>query len=311
MTERQPRGNPSEHPAPVPERLVVDAGQERLAGLVATLEQGIERILGSEGFAAYLRVMARFPTYSATNAALILVQRPEATRVAGYRAWQALDRQVRKGERGIKIFVPYRRRALVAHETTEDGEDEHTHGQPQGPGMERVSGFGVGTVFDVAQTEGEPLPASPTIQELDGTSEIGEAIDRRLSRFLLDEGLRLTTEDTGRARGYYAPEGRLIALSDRLTGDQQAKTLTHEAAHYLADHRGRIDRDDAETVAESSAFVVLAHFGIDTGGYTFPYVATWAKDKAVLRRNLAEVQQVASRLIGAIEGTPVEGEETP
>lgn len=123
-----------------------------------------------------------------------------------------------------------------------------------------------------------------------------------MAHFLLDEGLRLTKEDTGEARGYYRPSDRLIAISDRLTGDQQTKTLVHEAAHYLADHRGRIDPADAETVAESSAFVVLAHFGIDTGSYSFPYVATWAQDTRVLKRNLVEIRRVASRLIGAIEG---------
>lgn len=86
-----------------------------------------------------------------------------------------------------------------------------------------------------------------------------------------------------------------------LRGDQRTKTLMHEAAHFLADHRGQVTREDAETVAESSAFVVLAHYGIDTGRYSFPYVARWAEDKAVLRRNLTEVQGVAAGLIGGID----------
>jgi hypothetical protein len=76
----------------------------------------------------------------------------------------------------------------------------------------------------------------------------------------------------------------------------------HEAAHYVADHRGNIDRRDAETVAEGAAFVVLAHHGLDTSGYSFPYLATWAQDVGVLKRNLAAIQQTANLLIGAIAG---------
>jgi len=90
-------------------------------------------------------------------------------------------------------------------------------------------------------------------------------------------------------------------VSDRLSGDQRTKALVHEAAHWLADHRGSVVRSGAETVAESSAFVVLGHFGIDAGAYTFPYVAHWAQDKAVLKRNLTEVQGVAAGLIAGIE----------
>ena len=94
---------------------------------------------------------------------------------------------------------------------------------------------------------------------------------------------------------------RLIAVSDRLSGDQRTKTLVHEPAHWLADHRGSVAQSDAETVAESSAFVVLARYGIDAGAYSFPYVARWAEEKVVLRRNLTEVQGIAARLIAGIE----------
>ncbi len=153
------------------------------------------------------------------------------------------------------------------------------------------------------------MPEPPAAQALNGESEAGTQVDWRLSRFLIEEGVRLSSEDTGHANGYYRPADCLIALSDRLEGDQRTKTLVHEAAHYLADHRGTVTREDAETVAESSAFVVLAHYGIDTGSYSFPYVARWAKDKAVLRRNLAEVQGVAVGLIAGIEDAGL-GEQT-
>lgn len=108
----------------------------------------------SEGFEHYLRTMARFHTYSANNVAMILAQRPEKTRVAGYRAWQSLGNQVRKGERGIVVFVPHCRRVpkeMEAEERTEEGEPA------QGDTPSVVTGFGLGAVFDVAQTDGEAL----------------------------------------------------------------------------------------------------------------------------------------------------------
>lgn len=271
--------------------------QEKLTEAMVLLERGIDGILDSEGFANYLKTMARFHTYSFNNVALIVAQRPEATRVAGYKAWQALGRQVRKGEKGLIVFVPHRKRV---RESPDESQEQSAGEQGTAP-AHTITGFGLGSVFDIAQTEGEPLPEPPAAQALAGESETGTQVDRRLARFLIEEGVRLSQGDTGWANGYYRPEDRLIVLSDRLHGDQRTKTLVHEAAHYLADHRGQVTREDAETVAESSAFVVLSHFGIDTGSYTFPYVAHWAQDKAVLRRNLTEVQGVAAGLIAGIE----------
>lgn len=277
--------------------------QEKLSEAMSLLERGIEGILDSEGFANYLRTMARFHTYSFNNVALIVAQRPEATRVAGYKSWQALGRQVRKGEKGLIVFVPHRKRVREGLET--DQQAQQAAGEQATAQAHTITGFGLGRVFDIAQTEGEPLPEPPAAQALngEGESEIGTRIDRRLSGFLIEEGVRLSSEDTGRANGYYRPADRFIAISNQLSGDQRTKTLVHEAAHYLADHRGTVTREDAETVAESSAFVVLAHYGIDAGSYSFPYVARWAQDKAVLRRNLSEVQGVAAGLIAGIEET--------
>jgi len=270
---------------------------------MALLERGIEGILDSEGFAAYLKTMARFHTYSFRNVLMILAQRPEATQVAGYKTWQTLGRQVQKGEKGIVIFVPHKKRL---RESLDMPNDERPAGEAEQP-THVVTGYGLGRVFDVAQTTGEPLPEAPEPINLNGESETGTRIDRRLSRFLIEDGVRLSVEDTGRANGYYRPAQRLIALSDRLTGDQRVKTLVHEAAHYLADHRGQVTREDAETVAESSAFVVLAHYGIRSDSYSFPYVARWAEDTAVLKRNLAEVQGVAAGLIAGIEDQGMRG----
>ncbi|CAN5555516.1 hypothetical protein BH23CHL5_BH23CHL5_06030 [soil metagenome] len=107
------------------------------------------------------------------------------------------------------------------------------------------------------------------MQEIAGTSDLGRAIDLRLSHWLIEKGLTLTKEEPGRDRGYYRPATKTIALSKQGSGDQQTKTLVHEAAHYLADHRGQVTRRDAETLVEVSAFMVLTHFALDTSGYSF------------------------------------------
>jgi hypothetical protein len=274
----------------------------RRADLVATLERGVAQLVTSEGFRAYLRTQATFHAYSFGNVLLIAAQSPEATLVNSYKRWQTLGRQVRKGEKGIAIFVPYKR-------TETDPET----GLP----VETVTGFGVGHVWDVAQTDGEPLPAPPPIAEDASSSGVARELNLRLSRWLIGEGLRLESKEfPGHAAGFYHPTKRQIVVRRSVIADedgseqplvdplnvQKTKTLVHEAAHYVADHRGHVDRRDAETVAEGAAFVVLAHHGLDTAGYSFPYLATWARDVAVLKRNLAAIQQAANHLITAIAG---------
>jgi antirestriction protein ArdC len=263
--------------------------------VLQTLEQGIEAILTSDGYRQYLDTMSRFHGYSFNNCLLIMAQRPEATMVAGFNRWKEMGRFVRKGEKGMKIFVPHR----VKVADTDEGDEQSI-----------VRSFGVGTVFDVSQTDGRPLPEPPGVRELIGEDAASAHVTNRLTGFLLQEGITLSRADTGNAKGYYAPRRREIVLSREIHGDQEAKTLTHETAHYLANHRGQIDRADAETVAESAAYVVMQHQGVDTGEYSFVYVARWAQDMKVFRRNLAEVQQISDRLILVIGDACVPSDET-
>ncbi len=261
---------------------------EQLRAVLATLEQGIAAILDSEDFAGYLRMLAHFHQYSPNNVVLIHAQRRDATHVAGYRTWQALGRQVKKGERGIRIVVPYRTR--VAQEE-------------EGQRVESIAGWGVRTVFDIDQTVGEPVAAPPIHGALTGDVTMAAIVREELIAWLRREGVTLLWKNTGRANGYYLSRTPEIAIHHHLTGIRELKTLVHEAAHFAADHCGGVRWEDAETVAESSAYVVLAHFGMDTGGYSFGYVAHWAREMAVFRRNLAAIQQVAHQLIVAIAET--------
>jgi N-terminal domain of anti-restriction factor ArdC len=262
--------------------------EERLKDALQTLEHGIDSILTSDGFASYLRTLARFHSYSFGNVVLIRAQRPDATRVAGYRKWLELGRQVKKGEQGIKILVPFKHKATVG---PEDDEDNVV-----------VKSFGVGTVLDVAQTDGDPLPDPPTVEHIGGASDRGMRLFVDLIDYLELQNVPVTRETTKPANGYFDPMRRRVALDVDLDGDQATKTLTHEASHVVASHTLGMDSRDVETVAESAAFVIMNHYGIDSSGYTFPYVAGWAQDRTILKRNLGAVQQTAHRIIVDLEG---------
>ncbi len=285
-----------------------ERAQERLHTALSILEEGIGTILDSESFARYLRTMSRFHRYSFNNVALIHAQRPDATHVAGYRTWQTLSRQVRKGEKGIAILVPYTYRA------TRDGEGAAQNAQnTQNTDEERDRGeertgtrFGVGYVFDIAQTDGEPLPEPPAVQAITTATDRGAALWQVLADWLTAQGVAVEVKDCGRPNGYYAP-GQGIVIHERIVGtDQATKTLAHEAAHFVTDHNEFVTREDAETVAEGAAYVVLHHFGLDTSGYSFAYVARWAEDKAVLKRNLEAIRRTASAIIAGIADQTVE-----
>jgi hypothetical protein len=144
-------------------------------------------------------------------------------------------------------------------------------------------------VWDLSQTEGKELPRPPLPEQLEGQSEAADTLYRRLEHYVAEQGVTVTRRDTGSANGLYIPGRREIAVHALLTGDQAAKTLAHEVAHFTAEHNGFIPREDAETIAEASAYVVLSHYGIDTSSYSFPYIVAWAKDKEVLKRNLTGI----------------------
>ncbi len=270
------------------ENTVFDARQERVARAMEMLTHSVERITTSDEYRQYLEALARFHHYSANNVLLIHTQRPEATRVASYRTWQSLGRQVQKGEKGITIIRPI----------TVKTEDEATK-QP----VEVVRGFTTGSVFDIAQTAGKALPEGPTPGMLpEDRDEAALMLKVRVMQLLDAQGVRVVREALpGSRRGYWEPGAKTVGVSAELSGVAELKTLVHEAAHCLADHRpGAIDRADGETVAESAAFVVLQHYGVDTGDYSFPYVAGWAKERAVLDRNLGMIRSVSHTLIAAI-----------
>ncbi len=271
-----------------------ERARERLQGAMTMLEEGIGGILDSESFSAYLRAMSRFHRYSPQNVALILAQRPDATRVAGYESWRKLGRQVKRGERGIVILVPLRNRIAVEVAAEGGGEADETL---------VATRFGTARVFDVSQTEGDPLPEPPAAEAIRTATRPGRELYRRLEGWLRSRGVAVGVADLGEPLGEYAPRSRSIRIHEGLAGtDHAAKTLAHEAAHHVAEHTGATAREDAESVAEGVAYVVMQHYGIETGGYSFAYVARWAEDRKVLTRNLGAISAAARTIIDGLEG---------
>jgi hypothetical protein len=273
-----------------------EAVQAARRELIEKLEKGFQQVQESDEYRRYLATVSRFHKYSISNTMLIWMQRPVATLVAGFRAWLSLGRQVRKGERGIRIFapMPYKRTFTVTDEET---------GEPNEQEIAQLR-FRAVSVFDLSQTEGDDLPEPPValLRGDDGALwdqlaliATGEelAIDRSLGR---GQG----------ANGWYAKSSRSIWVDPGLEPVMAAKTLCHEIAHHFAEH---IDsRKEHETIAESVAFVVLGHFGIDASDYSFGYLASWS-DLPTFRAKLTFIQAIASRIIDQVERRDSLGDE--
>ena len=266
----------------------------RIDEVLKQLKDGVEGIQDSYQFRLFLTTMSKFHDYSIGNQILIMIQKPEATRVAGFSTWKDLGRWVRKGEKGIAILAPVMPPKPKPEEREQDEAEAATEIEP------RPVFFKVVYVFDVSQTEGKPLPEFevPVL-----TGEASEELFTDLLAHMRQRGVSVDFEskpslDPG-VKGFYSHAG--IWVRPEEPGAQQLKTLLHEVAHYYSEGVFHIPRQDAETIAESAAFVVGTHFGFDTGVRSFPYVALWAKDKKVLENNLGAIRQVSTTMIEALE----------
>ena len=259
-------------------------------GRMEALAKAVDAERASAEFRAFLDVQARFHNYSWHNCMLIYSQRPDATRVAGFRAWKKLGRHVCKGERGITILAPcpFTRKA-TDDETGEERDVQGVYFKPV-------------HVFDVAQTDGQPLPSY-------GVPDVGQAGDDLLAALkavAVARGIRLAFVDL--APGHYGTsKGGTIEFANGLASGQSAKTLAHELAHEAL-HKGE-DRPDgltrtvAELEAEAVAYVVCRHFGHDVEVRASRYIALWGGDGKGLRASLDRISESARKLIDDVDAT--------
>ena len=286
---------------------------ERLAELTDKLENGIKELYASGRYAEYLRAMSKFHRYSFGNALLILFQCPTATRVAGYNTWKKdFGRNVKRHEKGIQILAPCPSRQYVWKEVTDPNTGKVLY-NPDGSTKKEtqlitVTRFKGATVFDVSQTEGKELPTLG-VTRLTGDVENFAAIYEKLTA--LSPVPVEVDICPGEANGYFSSAESRIVLRPGMSQIQTIKTLVHEIAHAkLHDAKNippeeRKQRREKEVEAESIAYVVCQHFGIDTSEYSFGYVAGWSRGKEMdeLKSSLDQIHSTAGEIIAALDDT--------
>ena len=288
--------------------------KQKVKEITDKLEAGLKELFESEKYKSYLSTMSKFHNYSFNNTLLIAMQKPEATLVAGYQAWQKnFERHVNKGEKAIRILAPapYKikeERDKLDPVTGEMMFDEN--GMPQKEETEvTIPAFRAVSVFDVSQTDGKPIPELE-VNELLSTVEGYEHFVQALMNI---SPVPIAFEDIpGDSKGYFSTAEKRIAVQENMSESQTLKTMVHEVAHSML-HDKEVnqsmdipvkDRNTKEVEAESVAFTVCQHFGIDTSDYSFGYIAGWSSGRNMkeLKSSLDTIRKTASELITGIEG---------
>lgn len=286
--------------------------EKQLKEISERLEQGVKEIFTSERYTEYLNTMSKFHNYSFNNTLLITMQKPEATLVAGYQAWQKkFNRHVKRGEKGIQIIAPAPIREKQEIEKIDPVTKEPVigdDGQPETEIVEMViPRFRVTTVFDVSQTEGEPI-ADLEVPELTGSVQFYDTFMEALQN-ISPVPIRMM-EIEGEAKGYYHQTEKYIAIQENMSNLQTMKTGVHEVSHALLHDREVMnaegilkDRTTKEVEAESIAYIVCNHFGLDTSEYSFTYIASWceSKDMKALRASMDTIRKTSAEVIENIE----------
>ena len=287
---------------------------EKVKEITDKLEAGIKELMESASYKTFLNTMAKFHAYSLNNTILIAMQKPDATLVAGYTAWKnQFGRQVQKGEQGIRILAPtpYKKRMEVDIVDPSTGQARiNPDGTKQTELKEiMVPAFKVVSVFDVSQTDGRPLP-SIGVNELTGDVRQYEMFFEALKRSC-PVPIAFEQIDSG-AKGYYHAVDHRIALQEGMSQVQTIKTLIHEMTHQklhsmdpkeMPPEEPRLTRNAKEVEAESVAYTVAQHYGIETSDYSFAYIAGWSasKDTPELKASLDRIRKAADELITGID----------
>lgn len=289
---------------------------ERMKEITDRLEAGIQALFESEQYKAYLTAMSKFHNYSFNNALLIAMQKPDASLVAGFGKWRDdFERHVKKGEKGIKILAPSPYKVKKQMEKIDPATQNPVIGADGKPVIEEreieIPAFRVVTVFDVSQTEGKEIP-DIAVSELTGSVELYQNFFAALEKA---SPVPIAFENIeGGAHGYYHLEEKRIAIDEGMSELQTLKTAIHEIAHAklhaidkdapATEQAERLDRRTREVQAESVAYAVCQHYGLDTSDYSFGYVAGWSSGRELseLKASLETIRKAANELITDIDG---------
>jgi len=287
----------------------------KLKEITDRLEQGITELFNSERFKEYLQVMSKFHNYSFNNTLLIAMQKPDASHIVGFSAWKnTFKRNVMKGQKGIKILAPSPYTVKKEIEKIDPLTQKPVIGKDGKPVTEEkeitIPAFKVVSVFDVSQTEGKELP-NIAVDTLTGNVELYEDFFKALKE---TSPVPIAFEKIeGGAHGYYHLEDKRIAIDEGMSELQTIKTAIHEIAHAKLhdidltspmDGQNRVDRRTREVEAESVAYTVCQHYGLDTSDYSFGYVAGWSsgRELAELKSSLETIRSAAAEIINSIDG---------
>ncbi len=296
--------NNQNQPSPEPQKSVAELIQAKDSkGLSQLLKDGVKDYFQSDTYKQYLTTMSKFHNYSPRNIQLILMQNPEASHVASFKKWKdEFERSVNKGEKSLRIFAPITLKRRDP-KTNEPLLDENGNEQT-------FMSFKLVPVFDVSQTNGKELPKP--IYELEGTYEDYGNLYKSAKEVSEANGVPLSfSKDTKGSNGFYSVTNNEIVIKQGMSEQQTLKTIFHEMAHSDLHNMEKLQetplkRSTAELQAESVAFVVASHYGLDTSEYSFGYLATWTDDPnglSDLEGQIKIVQKEADSLISRIDKT--------
>ena len=314
QTARTVAEQPQEPRPVIPIVLTSEKPAEKLKEITDRLEQGITELFDSERYKEYLKVMSKFHNYSFRNTVLIAMQKPDASLLAGFSAWKNnFERNVMRGEKGIKIIAPSPYKIKQEMQKIDPHTQKPIIGKDGKPVTEEkeitIPAYKVVSVFDVSQTEGKELP-DIAVDELTGD------VDRYKDFFAALEKtspVPIAFENIGGgSHGYYHLEDKRIAINEGMSELQTLKTAIHEIAHAKLhdidlnapkDEQPRVDRRTREVEAESVAYTVCQHYGLDTSDYSFGYVAGWSSGRELseLKSSLETIRSAAAEIINSID----------
>ena len=306
VTDTKEKGDVRDIPTVQTATIPLPVQGKDMDSIMQSLESGVEELFTSNRYQEFLKTMAKFHNYSFNNTMLIAMQRPDATLVTSYKNWQSMGRQVMKGEKGITIIAPAPYKKMKEKEVLDENQRPimGTDGKPKTEQVEvTVPNFKAVTVFDIAQTSGEPIQTlapellTAAVQDFDSFMQAIQKISPVPIRF---------DEIDGNANGYYHNADKEIVIKKGLSESQTLKTAIHETAHAKLHDKEIMeslgvekDRLTKEVEAESVAYCVCSSFGLDTSDYSFPYIAGWSSSREMkeMKASMDVIRKTAGEMI--------------
>ena len=306
VTDTKEKGDVRDIPTVQTATIPLPVQGKDMDSIMQSLESGVEELFTSNRYQEFLKTMAKFHNYSFNNTMLIAMQRPDATLVTSYKNWQSMGRQVMKGEKGITIIAPAPYKKMKEKEVLDENQRPimGSDGKPKTEQVEvTVPHFKAVTVFDIAQTSGEPIQTlapellTAAVQDFDSFMQAIQKISPVPIRF---------DEIDGNANGYYHNADKEIVIKKGLSESQTLKTAIHETVHAKLHDKEIMeslgvekDRLTKEVEAESVAYCVCSSFGLDTSDYSFPYIAGWSSSREMkeMKASMDVIRKTAGEMI--------------